>query len=114
MDQFRPKRILFVGEQDGPPEIALKRRLSACFDSGTRVGSAYLVRLQYREAGESNVALCLASSEDARADVLEAVQAVFRTMFKPEQSLDIVFLTREQEDQVDRIARPFYRHDSKR
>ncbi len=108
MEEFKPAGISFVREQGGPPETELKRCLSGRFDSGIRVRSAYLVRVQYAEADESNVALCLASSKEGRAEVLEAVQAVFRTMFKADPSLDIIFLTPEQEGQVNQIAKPFY------
>lgn len=108
MESFRAPNIFFIGEQEGQAERALKARLVARFQSDIHVVEAYLVRLRYSETMEPKVALCVAAGDEVRSEVVESVGSEFRKMFKTTESLDILFLSPEQQKQIKSVACPFY------
>ena len=107
---IRPRKIVFVGDQDGEAERELKDRLTARFQSDVHVAAAYLARVRYGASPEIRVALCLVAHEELRLRALEAADGEFRRMFRTKESLDVIFLSAEQHSKIDRVARPFYYH----
>jgi hypothetical protein len=83
-------------------------RRADTFQSDIHVTEAYLVRLRYSETVEPKVALCVAAGDEVRSEVVESVGSEFRKMFKTTESLDILFLSREQQKQIKSVACPFY------
>jgi hypothetical protein len=102
--------MAFVSEQDGIVERELKAKLVKLFTGNRHLESAFLIRVQYGASKDLKVVLCL----DARYQVSVAKSAAseFKQMFSAEESLDIIFLTRKQLQQVSQIATPFYTRSS--
>jgi hypothetical protein len=111
MESLRAGEISFAGEQDGPVENELKSRLLGCFQQHTGINAAYLVRVRYGGEPKINVALCLAAGDKVRPELVEAVGLEFRKMFNSNQSLDVLFLSPEQQ-QIATAAKPFYRRSA--
>lgn len=99
--------VTFLGEQDGQPERELKANLVELFRPDPNVRSAFLVGLRYKGSQYTNVALCIETSRED-AELVEAVGLIFHNMFGAHESLDILFLRREQLSQIARVAKPFY------
>jgi hypothetical protein len=114
MESFRSLDIRFIGEQDGSAERDLKALLVARFQADIHVTEAYLVRVRYAGAPEPQVALCLAAGDQVRSEITEAVGSEFRKMFKTTESLDILFLSKEQQDRIREVASPFYQQHAYR
>jgi hypothetical protein len=101
--------LTFVGEQDGPSERMLKRKLSELFGESMNLLKAYLARVRYREAGEESVCLCLSVSSGPDKPLVEAIHSWFAPQFNHTVHLDILFLNPRQEEQVAAVCKPFYR-----
>ena len=108
MDSIRSKRVLFLGEQDGPVEQQLKAGVISCFTSIGGVVGAYLVRVSYEETDASFVALCLLGDATKHRSVAECVGGIFKTLFAPTVPLDIAFLSDSQVAEIQKVARPFF------
>ena len=104
-EEFRVKDIKFVGEQDGPPERILKRRLSELLAhlSETR---AYLARVRLSPESPIEVAFCLYGSSSSKQLVSE-IGAVFASVFGSHEHLNIVFLNEQQDSEISSVCRPF-------
>jgi hypothetical protein len=108
MDELRVHEILFRGEQDGPVERELKRRIISSFQPAMGIQSAFLARVSYGGSTEQKIALCLkANANDPSGTAIE-IGKVFRQMFNPAESLDILFLNPTQEKEVAAVARQFF------
>jgi len=105
---FRTKKIVFLGEQDGPAERELKFKLAECLSSYENVDSAFLARISLREISTPQVALCLNGGENNALELVECVGKVFGRLFKTTQHLEVVFLTKEQLEEIKRVAKSFY------
>jgi hypothetical protein len=119
MDWFKPDsrrhpqridvpQILFVGEQDGPPERELKTRLIAFFQRDASVRSAYLAQVAYRESSAISVALCLGTQFGRDPGLAEKVGRIFASMFGGREHLDIVFLSDVQEAELAKKCPRFF------
>lgn len=108
MEQRKTGQILFLGEQDGVGERALKMALSECFSTNGRVDSAFLARVSFTEVPMPQVALCVKGKDDETSSLVECVGRVFGKLFKTTQHLDILFLSDTQLAEVTRVAKPFY------
>ena len=108
MDEIRVKEILFRGEQDGPIERELKKRIINSFQPAMRIQAAYLMRVSYGGSAEQKIALCLKAKPDNPFETATAIGSVFHQMFNPAESLDILFLNPTQEEEVVAVARPFF------
>jgi hypothetical protein len=108
VEQRKTRQILFLGEQDGVGERALKIALSECFSINGKVDSAFLVRVSFTEVPMPQVALCVKGNDDESAPLVECVGKVFSKLFKTTQHLDILFLSDAQLAEVTRVAKPFY------
>jgi hypothetical protein len=100
--------VLFLGEQDGVPEGALKNALSECLQGVPGIAAAYLVRLSYAETHEPQVALCIDGGDQERELLVECVGAIFGKLFSMTAHLDILFLSEVQARAVAKIAKSFY------
>jgi hypothetical protein len=115
MQNIRVRHIKFVVEQDGEPERRFKARLIERFETRPDLTEAYLVRVQLDHLPELKVALCLKTR--LGIDDREAVKAAgfeFQAIFGAHESIDIVFPTPAQAQQISAIARPFYQRPAKR
>ena len=108
MDQRKAQRVLFLGEQDGVGERALKQALVKCFSIRGDVIAAYLARVSFRETPGPQVALCIRGTEDKAGDLVECAGKVFRGLFKTAEHLDILFLSDAQVLEISSVAKPFY------
>src|SRR5215468_2687961 len=102
-DKLYPSRITFVVEQDGSPERALKAKLITRFQADSNLECAYLVRVRCGNSPELKVTLCLSATEPS-PHLVEAVGREFKQMFGSDESLDIMFLSPKQREEVSRIA----------
>jgi len=108
---FNVHDIHFLGEQDGAPERDLKALLTKTFEKNIRITAAYLVRLRYEGSQEETVALCLkadACDNAERLSLVERVNVDFSRIFARGESLDTIFLSPKREQEISRIAKPFY------
>ena len=98
--------IRFVGEQDGEPERELKDAMSALFTNEPDVRAAYLALVVFSGVDQPQVVLCLASPENPQ--LAARAGDVFTPMFGNGAFLDMLFLSEEQEGQLEKVCRPFY------
>jgi hypothetical protein len=107
-DQYYVPSVTFVVEQDGEPEQRLKNRLCEHFEQNSSLTEAFLVRVTYGTSRDLKVALCLiASNRDT--ELVRAAASEFAKIFGSHESLDVMFLNPKQQQQVARVAKPFYR-----
>jgi len=106
-EEFQVPRLRFIGEQDGPPERELKRRLTEFFLRDQTVNTAYLARVAYGTESFA-VALCLRARCGPDRGLAEKVGKIFASMFGGREHLDIIFLNEMQEAELTRICKPFF------
>ena len=100
--------VVFLGEQGGEPEQALKTKLIELFAQKALVSRAYLARVSYSGNREVVVALCLPDATRAQATVVRDAAAVFAELFSVDQHLDVVFVSAEDERRLTRVCNPFF------
>jgi type III secretion system (T3SS) SseB-like protein len=105
-------RLEVVGEQDGPPERRLKRRLVELFRSRETVERAFLARVAYESQSDVNVALCIRSLSEPDVRLVEEIGNIFGRIFGRHEHLDIIFVDVEMERQLESKCRPFFRSES--
>lgn len=101
-------QIEFVCEQDGNMERELKQDWLEHVKRDIHVTMACLARVRYDGSSDLKVALCLRADGAGRPALAERLSSDFRERFKTGESLDIIFLTEKQEQQLLLVARPFY------
>jgi hypothetical protein len=101
-------RIKFLGEQGGSVEDALKNGFREEFLNSPSVLSAYLARLTYDESPEYSVALCIRSTSGTDSVLQGRLVRVFTSIFRPDQSLDTLFIRADQELELQQVCKPFY------
>lgn len=99
--------IRFVGEQDGEPERLLKNSLVEEFRSTPDLRRAYLAQVAYQNSETGEVALCLSGPENQR--LVGRIGTRFAKIFGKDVHLDILFLSSQQEAELERVCTPFYR-----
>lgn len=114
-EQFRAKRLKFIGEQDGPPERTLKARLIELFEREGGVRRAYLARITFEGTDAHSVALCLYAGsaerilmEKAERDLVEKIGGIFASIFVRQEHIDIMFANNTQVAELDQCCRPFF------
>ena len=100
--------IRFLREQDGPNERLLKERLVDLFRHHQYVRNGYLVFVGFGHGSSSGVVLGLRTSSGDEHDIVDRVAAVFASICKTGDHLDVIFLTEAQEAQVIKVCTPFY------
>ncbi len=108
VDHLLTSKIKFIGEQDGVPERKLKAQLVELFSGYGSVIRAYLVRVDYGNPNEFNVALCIRTELEPSCDFNEAINENFANMFLTNEHLDVLFLTEELEKALIKVCRPFF------
>jgi len=108
IEKHSVRKVNFLSEQDGTPERELKARLGRVFEANPGLWRAYLARIEYGDGGPQNVALCLIAASGLEKEIVEQVASVFRSLFKTEEDLDILFLRPEQEAELSLVCLPFY------
>jgi hypothetical protein len=107
-NSFLPEPVDFVGQQSGPAEDELQAAFCEVLASTPTVQSAYLARIYRGRAPQASVAVCIRSSIGVDDKLEERLSAVFRSRFRPDQSLDFLFLLPEEELRVRDVCPPFY------
>lgn len=102
-------QILFLCEQDGPPERVLKDQLIDVFKETKGVQSAYLARVTYGSGKNPGVAMCVRAIVRSDEALVEDIGRIFASIFGAHEHLDIVFLTSEQEHDLLTVCRPFFK-----
>lgn len=102
------QQITFVCEQDGNIERELKMRWLDCLKGDVHVTLACLAKIRYGDSSEQKVALCLRADGVERRTLAERVSSDFKRLFKTTESLDIIFLSPEQQQRLLLVAKPFY------
>jgi hypothetical protein len=100
--------IEFLGEQTGPVEDELKQRWTSYFRTELSISKAYLVRTRYDNSGAAHISLCIQATDHNHRQILKQTTDVFREMFNPSQSLDVIFLSSDEEQRVAGVCTPFY------
>ena len=108
LHQFSASDIIFIGEQDGPPERRLKEAISVLLDLNSTVARAYLARVLY-DGAVSGVMLGLLTKDRKGCAALAAqVERAFAALFNTTAHLDIVFLDDESDAKIRKTCPPFY------
>src|ERR1035437_311446 len=107
-ETITPPRIQFVGEQAGPVEDDIKAKFREVLASTSTVRSAFLARISYGEPTGYSVGLCIRSSVGLDHSLQKRLAEVFTDTFSRDQHLDILFIREDQEQELQRVCRPFY------
>jgi len=109
----KERRVEFLGEQDGGVERELKSNLRFIFQRHQQVETAYLARVGFAPQSRTSVALCLVPKSAESRAIIDDVNVAFSEMFSEESDLDILFLTGEQEIDLQRVCEPFFQSPPK-
>ena len=107
-EELTVPNITFIGEQDGIPEQELKSELKILLRTKDTVMSAYLARVAYSKSSEFNVALCIRSEIPEDVKLKQEAGQIFSAQFGVHEHLDIIFLRKEQETDLQQVCNPFY------
>lgn len=99
--------IIFLPLYDGETELLLKEKLRFAFRFEKRIELAYLVYAQHSNTRETTIILGIKAPEEQA--IIEKTAVVFASIFDAKQHLDILFISDEQERQIQAIAFPFYK-----
>jgi hypothetical protein len=100
--------VRFIAEKQGPVEREFESRLLNYFKGNLHLKAAYLLLVRYGDSDENKVALGLVADKIAHSDLANAAILEFKQMFRTTDSLDIIFLTSDQEQRAASVAKPFY------
>jgi hypothetical protein len=104
----RAGKVEFLGEQSGLVEESLKRDLIFEFATRPAIQRAYLARVAFPPADMPSVALCIVSTQAENGALISRIGDIVRRRFAKDDALDVVFLSAEQELDLQRACRPFY------
>ena len=99
--------IEYLGEKTGPVEDNLKKNLVAVLEKNADVQRAYLAIISTDGRKSWSVALCLSSKKNDEK-LIQQLGAVFTGIFGKDQFLDMMFLTADAEQQVQKVCPAFY------
>lgn len=103
--------VRFIAEQDGIPEREFKKRICDYLSERNVKCRAYLVRVKYPTEDDWSVALCFGGTLPQWNEIEKGVGVAFSEMFRTDEHLDIFLLSKLQEEEASRIAKPFYPED---
>jgi len=106
--QRRDEKADFLGERSGIVENTLKRELILEFATRPDIRRGYLASARFQSQTEPSLVLGIVSSRPDDQSLVMRVGEIFRRQFPKDASLDILFLTPEQEADLARVCRPFY------
>jgi type III secretion system (T3SS) SseB-like protein len=101
-------RVEFLGEQDGVVEQQLKAALSREFERVPQVLKAYLAKTAFQPGAQTSVALCLNAPAADQDAIVKSVSALFGQFFAKAVHMDILFLSEDQEPDLERVCSAFY------
>ncbi len=78
MDEYTVEKVVFIREQDGPPEVELKTELVNQFKSFPDLERAYLVLVSYDPRVDPSVALCLRYRGEPNIELVKRIKVDFR------------------------------------
>ena len=104
----REGRVEFLGEHSGSLEDTLKRDLILEFATRPDIRRAYLARVSFPPESKPSTALCIVSSRPDDRAIVTRIGEIFRRCFAKDETLDVLFITTEQEGDLARVCRPFY------
>jgi hypothetical protein len=103
------KNIYFICEQEGEVEREFKNSLLTILKENSQRVRAYLAQVKYAENDhEFNVALCLMTDGSDEAFLLHHAINIFKSMFGKQEHLDVIFLNKNEEHALRKIACPFF------
>lgn len=100
--------IHFICEQDGSAERGLKAKWRPLLIASPEVTGAYLVRVSYGEEETEHVLLAIRSTGPLDADLAFSLRAPFAAEFNREASMDIAYVSADQESRIIQVCAPFY------
>lgn len=103
-----PEPVDFLGQQAGPAEDELKTAFLPVIAETPTVQSAYLARIYRSKSPRPSVAVCIRSLIGQDVKVEDRLNAIFRSRFRGDQSLDFLFLVEEEELRLRSVCPPFY------
>ena len=104
----RAGKVEFLGEQSGIVEETLKRDLILEFATRPAIRRAYLARVSFQPNDTPSTALCIVSTQSENGPLIGRIGDIVRRRFAKEDALDVVFLTTDQELELQRTCRAFY------
>ena len=102
------RAIHFICEQDGRAERDLKAQWRPLLIASPEVRVAYLVRVTYDDDKTEHVLLAIRSAGPLDAELAFSLRAPFADEFNREASLDIAYVTADQESKIIQVCSPFY------
>jgi hypothetical protein len=108
IDQRHVSDVQFVAEKTGKVETELEQKVIQTLHNYPEVDSAYLVLVTYPNASNRSVALCVRSKGGDERAIAKSIGEDFSSLFNSSQALDILFVNDTQEEQIRRVAKPFY------
>jgi hypothetical protein len=106
--RFVEQDVVFVGEQDGPPERDLKARLRELFVRSATVHAAFLAIVEYPGSNAHHIAVCVKTTVAEDPALVQEIGSVFRSLFGSHEHLDVLFLKEVQEAQIAGLCKPFF------
>lgn len=106
--QRRERRVEFIREQSGQAEDDLKQQLLPVLRRHGAVERAYLAQVGFAPGSALGISLCLAPASARQRAIVDEVGVVFSGLFDAGQDLDVMFISKEQEEDLARVAAPFY------
>lgn len=107
-ERHHADELRFLGEQDGDAERILKEHLTTLLQKDERIWKAYLARVESSPQMAVNVTLCLRTVAGPLPTVVDQVQHLFASLFRRQQSLDVLFLTPQQDRDIGNVCKAFY------
>jgi hypothetical protein len=113
VDQRSPNTFIsepvdFIGPQAGPGEEALKSDFRQVLVAAPTVQSAYLARIYRGNDSTPSVALCMRSTIGVDDKVEDRLAAIFKSRFRQDQRLEVLFLLEDEEARLREVCPPFY------
>ncbi len=87
----------------------MKANFRQMFAEFPDVRTAYLARLSYGESCGLSVGLCIRSTSGIDQRLQKRLGQIFTETFNSKEHLDILFIRDDQEQQLKRVCRPFYK-----
>jgi hypothetical protein len=108
LDSINRDKVRFVTEQIGISENEFKENIVRLFQAQSKALRAYLVRVEYGNTREFNVALCISLASGEDEILVKDIASAFRRMFGIHEHLDILFLSNIKEIELRKVCCPFF------
>lgn len=105
---LRVPEVSYVADQDGPVEQELKAWLTQTFLKTAGVKRASLARVRYGTSDKDEIALCISATVPDEETLVKTIGAHFAKVFATTAHLDILFLSKKEELEIQQACTPFY------